>query len=641
MDMSAAPGTEARDPFFTLAKTHPRIMATPAAIDRVKAAIANSDVGQKLKGKIFSQATEILPEPPVVYTKGDLLDQARTALKRLQTLGMAWLLDPSQTQYVARAKAELMAIAGFPDWNPGHFLDTAEMTHAASIGFDWFYGQWSDAERATVAAAIVTNGLTPGLAQLTGNPDPAWPSRVTNWNIVCNGGLMIGALAVGEASSDITRQVFRRCLDSVPTGFCGYAPDGSWDEGPGYWTYATEYASYLLSALKTAVGHEFALGDLPGVRNTGMFRLHMEGAAAAGGQAALLFNFSDSPDVHSGSWCMRWLSLRYDRPVYNWVALNDNQHSAMDLLWFSPDAPDNGHSIPRNALFGGVANVAVLRGKSTSAGTGFRPWEHHHRDVVYVATRAGGNSTQNHHGHLDLGGFVLDAEQLRWACDLAPVDDPPPGYLADYDLPGYFDITLDQRFRYYRTGTIGHNTLLVNGQNQPLDVQTDVVAFAATLDLVIAVADLSAAYPDCLRVRRGFALIRRRHVLIVDEVTPKLPLTLTWQMHTRATAAGGRVARLTQPNATGATTEFFAQVLEPASVAFQVQPATVTQPKEAPNTGVCKLVATLPNIADPTRLAVQLSTQAAPLTDLPAPLSGPLWSWIAWAGAHRRQNGGP
>ena len=34
---------------------------------------------------------------------------------------------------------ELRAAAAFPDWNPSHFLDTAEMTHAFAIGYDWLY----------------------------------------------------------------------------------------------------------------------------------------------------------------------------------------------------------------------------------------------------------------------------------------------------------------------------------------------------------------------------------------------------------------------------------------------------------------------------------------------------------------------
>ena len=329
---------------------------------------------------------------------------------------------------------------------------------------------------------------------------------------------------------------------------------------------------------------------------------------------------------------MRWLYQQYDckHPEYNLVALEDGQTAPMDLFWFSPDAPADGNSLPRNALFRGVANVAMLRGKENSKSLNFRAWERHHLDTVYLGIRAGANSLENHHGHLDLGSFVLDAQQVRWAIDLPPAEENPP-CAAEYDLPGYFDMS--RRFRYHRTGTIGHNTLVINGQNQPLGVQTEIVGFAATPELAVAVVDLTGAYPDCLRVRRGFALIERQHVLIVDEVTPKQYLNVAWQMHTRATPTGGTTARLTQQGKV-----LFVQMLEPAGTAFEVQEAPVSQPREAPNTDVWKLVAKLPNVEKLTRIQVLLSAEKEPIATWPEPLQGPLWSWIAWAGKNQDPN---
>ena len=41
-----------------------------------------------------------------------------------------------------RAELELLAISKFSDWNPSHFLDVAEMTMAAAIGYDWLYSDY-------------------------------------------------------------------------------------------------------------------------------------------------------------------------------------------------------------------------------------------------------------------------------------------------------------------------------------------------------------------------------------------------------------------------------------------------------------------------------------------------------------------
>ena len=474
--MSADPN----DPFRGLQSKRPRLMADAAAIERVKKAVEGSPSGENLKAKIIHKAKKALLQDPPKWEEGDLREVGKDALKRLQSLGLAWMLENDEPRYVERARRELDAICGFSEWNPAYFLGTAMLTHAAAIGYDWFHDRLSQAERQKYAAAIIEKGLRPGFAQLIGTPKPAWPTQTTNWNIVCNAGLMIGALALGDeaglASGDEEgkwlRRVFLRCLNSVPTGLRGYSPDGSWDEGPGYWAYSTEHVAYLCSALQTALGHEFGLGDLPGLLNTGFFRMHAEGSAVAdGSMAGKLFNFSDCEETHSGSWCMRWLYWRYGERVYNWVALADNQEAPMDLLWFSPDKPDGTTGIPRNARFRGNANVAMLRGGWGDKSVGFRPWAREHTSDVYVGIRAGINSREDPHGHLDLGSFVLDALQVRWAVDIPPVSGSVD-YPSDYLLPGYFDIDLERRFRYYRTSTIGHNTLAIDGFNQPLGART-------------------------------------------------------------------------------------------------------------------------------------------------------------------------
>jgi hypothetical protein len=595
-------------------------MANAAAIGCVHEALKQDTTGEgaALLAKVLEMADGYLCEEPVKYLKGEVYDQGKEALKRLQYLGLAWLLERKNRRYVERAKRELFAICSFADWNPAHFLSTANLTHAAAIGYDWFHDELSADERKVCVEAILEKGLAPGLEQLM-DPKTRWPNRTYNWNLVCNGGLVIGALAVGEEQSGPAREVLDRCLYSVPTGLRGYSPDGSWDEGPAYWSFATEYAVYLISALCTAVGHDFGLGDLPGLCNTGRFRLHADGASR-NTEGVRMFNFSDGEEFRGGSWAMRWLALRYGRAEYISVPRTSKQRP-MDLLWFSPARPD-APPLPRNALFRGGANVAMLRGNSTDTSRVFRPWLQEEGHTVYVGIRAGANSLDNDHGQLDLGSFVLDAGDLRWAIDIEPIKGQP-GFPSDYNLPGYFDMS--KRFRYYRTSTKGHNTLVINSQNQPLGVETEIVAFAATSDLALAVVDLTAAYPDCLRVRRGFALVERRHVLIVDEVVPKHRIEVMWQMHTRASGIAGVTAQLTQQGKS-----FFARIIEPGGVSFEVRPATVTQPGEAPNTGVCKLVATLPDFTEPVRLAVQLSDESK-LISLPEPLDAPLWSWIRWA----------
>ena len=50
----------------------------------------------------------------------------------------------------------------------------------------------------------------------------------------------------------------------LPLAMAEFAPDGAWEEGPGYWNYATVYNVVFLAGLQTALGTDFGLSDIEG-----------------------------------------------------------------------------------------------------------------------------------------------------------------------------------------------------------------------------------------------------------------------------------------------------------------------------------------------------------------------------------------
>ena len=98
---------------------------------------------------------ELPPQPIYSFTSNDaaptIRPQAKLALRRISTLaGLLRLeMDPASVApdgaavrkdpKFKQALSDLMTVSGpvFPDWNPKEFLDTAEMTHAVAIGYDW------------------------------------------------------------------------------------------------------------------------------------------------------------------------------------------------------------------------------------------------------------------------------------------------------------------------------------------------------------------------------------------------------------------------------------------------------------------------------------------------------------------------
>ena len=59
-------------------------------------------------------------------------------------------------RYAERARDEMLALAAMYNWNPSHFLDTAAVTGAMAIGYDWTFETLKDEDRATIRNAIVS-----------------------------------------------------------------------------------------------------------------------------------------------------------------------------------------------------------------------------------------------------------------------------------------------------------------------------------------------------------------------------------------------------------------------------------------------------------------------------------------------------
>ena len=126
-----------------------------------------------------------------------------------------------------------MAVAKFEDWHPPHFLDTAEMTLAFAIGYDWLYNSLTDDERHIIREAIITKGLEPAKEAYEGEkPWKWWVTCDHNWNQVCNGGIAMGALAIADEEPSLCEYILDQAIKSIPKAMAEFAPDGGWPKVP-------------------------------------------------------------------------------------------------------------------------------------------------------------------------------------------------------------------------------------------------------------------------------------------------------------------------------------------------------------------------------------------------------------------------
>ncbi len=598
----------------TMAQDHPRIFATAERFAKLRAtwqSAASSQPKTWAQNAINSAAT-ILTQPAITYApdvRGTILNDARKVVDRMYKLGLAWQLT-GDSQYAERAWTELSAVAAFPDWHPAHFLDTAEMTHACAIGYDWFYHYWTQPRRDTIRTAIINFGLNPGLTQFTNNV--GW-SRSTgnNWNMVCNGGLSIGALAVGMESEALAENILNRALNSTRPVWGHFTTDcGGWYEGPGYWGYTTEYGIRMFAALEWVLGSDFGISSTQGISESGFAPIESTGPTN------IIFNYADAgAGGPTRGPVYQWMARRYGQPLYDWWE-NQGGGGALDALWHNDSTASLlASATPPDMAFHG------------DAGTAFQPQEMvtmrgrwNDSRATFIGSKGGDMGAD--HGNLDAGTFVLDALGKRWFHDLGG---------DNYALPGYFSGTPStgtDRWDYYRMRPEGQNTLTINpsaNADMVLGADAPLVAYQSEPggSSSFAIHDLTGVYSGMTRAWRGTRLLGARdEMLVQDEIQSATGKTVWWFAHftspttTVVIDPDGTSAMMTQ----GAE-RLWCKIVSGGGT-FQIMDAVPlpTSPNPAgqnANTGHKKLAIQLTNVTNTTLAVwfVPLSTgEAAPAT---------------------------
>jgi hypothetical protein len=146
---------------------------------------------QKLVLDVIKQGDGCIKKAPMVHKLigPRLLSVSRDCLHRVVTLSLCYRWT-SDKKYADAAIRDMVAVCAFPDWNPSHYLDTAEMTNAVSIGYDWLYAYMTPEQRETIKKGLIKLGLEQGL--IAYSKKVGWTRSEANWNQVCNGGMIIG-----------------------------------------------------------------------------------------------------------------------------------------------------------------------------------------------------------------------------------------------------------------------------------------------------------------------------------------------------------------------------------------------------------------------------------------------------------------
>ena len=377
--------------------------------------------------------------------------------------------------------------------------------------YDWLYPALDSVERDRIRGAL----LEKAIIQVRGNWEYHWWATAynCNWCTWCNNGLGLAALTLLTEDPNLT-DVVAEAYNRVVKTYDEIGIDGGWREGAGYGFHTVNVALPFADALKRITNRKFNIFKHPKLETFANFPLYI---SAPFNKSA---NFGDSGrgrfrnETMSGK-----LALETGNNLWAWINKNwsGTRGDIFDIIWAKH-------------------NVEPLLPAKTS---------HHFRKIGWVSMRSdfsdpekvtvickAGKNDDTHHGHLDVGQFMVYWRGVDYICDHGA---------ATYDEK-YFD---PEKYDTPQASSRGHNLIFVNGEQQisgshfhkPIDesIGGEVLEFRPGKDRDYILMDPTNAYPkkELKKWRRHIILEKPLITVVVDEVESKKGAEIEARFHSK------------------------------------------------------------------------------------------------------------
>jgi hypothetical protein len=508
-------------PDYSKLAQHPRLILKQGDIEAVRQKIEEDQAVLIIHDVIERRANVFLVAEPTKYRMVGkrLLGRCRAVLERVCYCSYMYLVSGDEI-YARRAEKEMLAAADFVSWNPSHFLDVGEMTTALAIGYDWLYDWLSPESRKIIEDAIIEKGLR------TAGKKKWWSKTHNNWNQVCNGGLVMGALAVYERIPGEAQAIIAEALKGNPIAQKEYGPDGVYPEGYGYWEYGTWYEVMLIESLRTALNTSCDLEKAPGFLESAKFMNFMSTPTGA------TYNFSDCGNPSN-----------MINPLLYWFALETGD---MSLVWQDRERilnEENFRGVNRQApiamLFASRCDTKDIKPIKDAVWTGngsqpvflYRKGFASNEDT-YLGVKGG--SPKNSHAHMDGGSFIYEWAGVRWAVELGSQDYHS---LESKGIGIWKKGQNSQRWQVYRLNNYSHNTLTINDELHRYDGMATFTEVYDKKKYRGVEIDLSSLFNNTKSVTRSITVDNSNKVTCIDKIESKeKKCSVRWNMTTFAKA---------------------------------------------------------------------------------------------------------
>lgn len=493
---------------------------------------------------------------PVFYVNDGIRMQGMSQNTTDQLIDYAFLYKMTDNEdYAIKVKKLLIAASKFRDnlltgcrsWHPEHTLDTGIMMLGYAVAYDWCYDYlakskkdlkaiedgmwelgfgafmgfgelyewWDDESNINKYNQKMENDEDPGTTRFLGSSlgghlfytsDGAKYKKynfeyypwMNNWGSICLGGVLPSALAFANVNTEFraaSEYLIDCVLFALPcTLYAGFAPDGGYPEGLGYWSAGSYYTLVIEGSFNTAIGSGIGYFNAPGFRESYYF------VNALSSSSGDIWNFHDAVESRSTSYTFFfYANYSGDKGIagirYNFISSGKEDLKVWDLMFYNPDSISKDVQIDLDYCYYGIA-TATFRSDWTD-------------NSMFCGLHGGANGAS--HGQLDIGNFILEYGGTRFFRDLGR---------DGYNIQGYNDtvdyFTQPYRYWYYRSRAEGHNTLIINptkvdtnnrvaknqGRNYDSDIYavSDILRFESGKTSALAVIDMACAYYDSVPV---------------------------------------------------------------------------------------------------------------------------------------------
>ncbi len=508
--------------------SHPYLVFNQAEKSNILSRIRNDQESKQIYDRLVAECNRLMYTPaeefppqqehPRYYSDGKFDQQIAVYTKAALSLAFMYQLT-GEEKYAKKSFEFADALAELPSWIikahefaiiydrvwPWNALNrednvvfsfdirTAVMATDMALVYDWCYDAFSKPQRDRIRNALYEKVILP----VRNNYDYQWwaTSYKCNWCAICFSGLGMASLSLLTEDPGLTDAV-AESFNRIGRFLDCFGPDGAWQEGRSYWAYGMGESIYFLESLRRVTMGKYNLLAHERIRKAPLdFALYGltgefgDGSGKPVGTTFLVNKLVEQTANGEGAWYRNHI-LKEGAGIF-------------DLIWPRPSVRETAPLTP-SKHFRSV-DWAFMRSSFEDP------------QKVTVACKAG-NNDDPHHGHLDVGQFMVYWQNSYFIRDL--------GNIA-YDEP-YF--TKD-RWNYPNVSSNGHNLILVNGEQQKSAKYKDspweegvggkILEFRTTLQRDYTLIDPTKAYPGehLKKWRRHLILEKPDVILVLDEVS--------------------------------------------------------------------------------------------------------------------------